>query len=68
MVIKASSARQAAALIADLSSERAMTREAAIARLTVFGSRVVDRVNAVVASDAAPDVRAAGLSVVFTSR
>ncbi len=43
MVIRASSGQQIDALIADLSSELAVTREAAVARLTVIGARAVDR-------------------------
>lgn len=63
-MIKASSARQVAALVSDLGSDRAVTREAAIARLTVIGGRAVDRVSAVVdSSAAAPAVRAAALRV-----
>jgi HEAT repeat protein len=63
-MIKASSARQVAALVSDLGSDRVVTREAAIARLTVIGGRAVDRVSAVVdSSAAAPAVRAAALRV-----
>jgi hypothetical protein len=41
VAIRASSAREIDALIADLASERAVVRETAIARLTVIGSRAV---------------------------
>jgi hypothetical protein len=43
LVIKASSSREIDALVADLSSDRAVKRDAAIARLTVIGQRAVDR-------------------------
>jgi HEAT repeat protein len=43
LVIKASSAREIDSLVADLSSDRAVIRDGAIARLTVIGSRAVDR-------------------------
>lgn len=39
MVIRASSGRDIESLIADLSSEQAITRDAAVARLTVIGAR-----------------------------
>jgi HEAT repeat protein len=45
------------ALIADLSSDRAVARDAAVARLTVVGGRAVDRLVAVL--DAAPSTVAA---------
>ena len=61
MVIKASSAKQIDALVADLASSRAITREAATARLTVFGGRAVDRLMAFARSDAPPAARAAAL-------
>ena len=43
MVIKASSGREIDGLIVDLSSENAVRREAAVARLTVIGGRAVER-------------------------
>jgi hypothetical protein len=43
VVIKASSSKEIDALIADLSSDSAVERDAAIARLTVIGQRAVDR-------------------------
>ena len=61
MPIKASSARQIEALIADLASDRADTREAAVARLTVIGARAVDRLLLVLESDASSAARAAAL-------
>ncbi len=57
MVIKASSGRQVDALITDLGSDDAAAREAAIARLTVIGSRAVDRLVQIAGSDAAPAAR-----------
>lgn len=43
MVIKASSGKEVDALVVDLSSESAVKRDAAVARLTVIGQRAVDR-------------------------
>ena len=43
MPIKASAARQIETLIANLGSDRADVREAAVARLTLVGARAVDR-------------------------
>jgi hypothetical protein len=43
VAIRTSSAKDIDALLADLSSERALVRETAIARLTVIGARAVDR-------------------------
>jgi hypothetical protein len=59
--IKASSARQIETLIADLGSDRAATREAAVARLTLLGARAVDRLLLLLGSDASADARAAAL-------
>jgi hypothetical protein len=59
--IKKSSARQIDVLLADLGSDRAATREAAIARLTIVGGRAVDRLTLLVDSDAPPTARAAAL-------
>src|ERR1019366_1178406 len=61
MVIKASSAGQIDALVADLASSSAIKREAAVARLTVFGRRAVDRLIALATSDASSAARAAAL-------
>lgn len=47
MAIHTSSAKEIDALIADLGSDRALAREAAIARLTVIGPRAVERLVAV---------------------
>jgi hypothetical protein len=47
VVIKTSSSRQVAALVADLASPRELAREAAVARLAVIGARAVERVSAV---------------------
>ena len=63
MPIKASSARQIEALTADLASERADTREAAVARLTLLGARAVDRLLLFLDSESSPDRRAAALRV-----
>ena len=49
MVIRASSRRTVQALIADLTSDSRVTRDAAIARLTVIGSRAVELLAALVA-------------------
>jgi hypothetical protein len=43
VAIRTSSAKEIDGLIADLASDRALAREAAIARLTVIGPRAVDR-------------------------
>jgi hypothetical protein len=45
VVIKTSSSREVAALVGDLGSPREVTRESAIARLTVIGARAVERVS-----------------------
>ncbi len=50
MVIKASTGRQVDTLIADLGSPRAITRDGAVARLTVIGERAVSRLMALVAN------------------
>jgi HEAT repeat protein len=47
LTIHASSARQIQALISDLSSDRAVVREAAIARLSIIGIRAVERLTTV---------------------
>jgi HEAT repeat protein len=59
--IKASDGRQIDALIAKLSSDSGSTREAAVARLTVLGTRTVDRLIAVVESHAPVLARVAAL-------
>lgn len=61
MPIKASSARQVETLIADLGSDRAATREAAVARLTLLGARAVDRLLLLLDSDASSEPLAAAL-------
>ena len=61
MPIRASSARSIDALLADLDSEQATTREAAVARLTVFGARAVDRLVVLVGVTASPLPRALAL-------
>jgi len=59
--IKASSARQIEILLTDLGSDRAATREAAVARLTLLGARAVDRLLLLLDSDASVHARAAAL-------
>jgi HEAT repeat protein len=61
--IKASSARQVEGLTADLASNRADTREAAVARLTLMGARAVDRLLVLLKSAAPSVARAAALRV-----
>lgn len=61
MAIKPSAGRQIDALIAELSSDRAATREAAVARLILLGTRTVDRLIAVVESAAPGFTRLAAL-------
>jgi hypothetical protein len=57
--IRASSSRQIDALISDLGAERAITREAAIARLTLLGTRAVERLLEAAASARGNEARAA---------
>jgi len=63
VAIRPSSSRQIDSLIADLGSACGVTRETAVARLTLLGGRAVDRLIAAasgeVSSGAAPDARAA---------
>ena len=59
MAIKASSSKQINTLIADLSAASAVVREAAIARLTVTGTRAVERVAALAVSSSSGTARAA---------
>jgi len=54
VTIRSSSAKEVDALIADLSSERAVVREAAIARLTVIGARAVVHLTDLAARSTAP--------------
>ena len=62
VVIRASSGRQVDALIADLSSAHALTRDGAVARLTVIGERAVARLLPVVTNPAAGgDARSSAL-------
>ncbi len=62
MVIRASTGRQVDALVADLASSSALTRDGAVARLTVLGERAVARL-LMVAGDAgaAAETRVAAL-------
>ncbi|MCU1385076.1 MAG: hypothetical protein JWL71_3773 [Acidobacteria bacterium] len=59
MAIKASSSKQIDALIADLGASRVVTRETAVARLTLLGVRAVDRVLAAAASASSVEARVA---------
>ena len=62
MPIRKSSAASIDALAADLTSESPVTREAAIARLTVIGPRAVDSLVAIVSRpEKGPTARAAAL-------
>ena len=54
MAIRSSSARQIDALIADLSSDRPVVRETALARLTVIGARAVVHLTALAENPEAP--------------
>lgn len=58
MAIKASSSTRIAALIADLSAASSVTRETAVARLTLLGARAVERLIAAAESGAPADARA----------
>jgi HEAT repeat protein len=59
VAIKASSSKQIDALVADLGAAGAVTRESAVARLTVMGARAVERLIAVAASAGDVAARAA---------
>jgi HEAT repeat protein len=59
VAIRASSSTQIHALVADLASSSAVTRDAAIARLTVLGSRAVERLLALADADGETTARAA---------
>jgi HEAT repeat protein len=61
VAIRPSSAKEVDALVTDLAAERAVAREAAIARLTIIGPRAVERLAALVGSDALPVVRRSAL-------
>jgi hypothetical protein len=54
LVIKASSSKEIDALVADLASDAAITRDGAIARLTVIGARAVDRLLSLASRRTAP--------------
>ncbi len=62
MVIKRSTAPEVATLLQDLRTGPDGAREAAAARLSVIGTRAVDGLLAVLASEQAPGVRAAALA------
>jgi hypothetical protein len=57
--IRASSSRQIDSLIADLSADNAVTRETAVARLTLLGARAVERLIAATGSLPRPSARTA---------
>jgi hypothetical protein len=59
LAIKASSSKQIDALIADLGAGSAVTRETAVARLTLLGARATDRLIAAAQGGASPDGQAA---------
>jgi HEAT repeat protein len=59
--IKRSSGKEIDALIADLSADSPVTREAAVARLTIIGDRAVDKLVASVESARAPAARVGAL-------
>ena len=59
MAIRASSSKQIDALIADLGAASAVTRETAVARLTLLGARAVERLIAAAESGAVAEARAA---------
>jgi HEAT repeat protein len=59
VVIKTSSGKEIAALVAGLSADCCSAREAAVARLTVIGARAVERLVEVASSDAPALARAA---------
>jgi hypothetical protein len=64
LAIRASLSREISALVADLSSDRAVVREAAVARLTVIGARAAGALAAlVVDARASAGARAAALRV-----
>jgi hypothetical protein len=63
VAIRASSSKQIETLIADLSAGRAVRRDAAVARLTVLGSRAVERLIALTRSNADAAARTAAWRV-----
>lgn len=62
MVIKRSSAREVAGLLEDLEQGDENARQAAVARLSVIGTRAVDGLIRVAGSPASPAVRSAALA------
>jgi hypothetical protein len=63
-LIRASLSSEISALVADLGSDRAVVREAAVARLTVIGGRAASALAAIVADrHASPGARTAALRV-----
>lgn len=62
MVIRRSSAREVSALLQDLESGTGAARDAAVARLSVIGTRAVEGLLALLKASPAPPVRAAALA------
>jgi hypothetical protein len=61
VAIRLSSSREIDALVADLGSDRSVTREAAVARLTIIGVRAVARLTAIARSNEPAEARIAAL-------
>jgi hypothetical protein len=61
VAIRLSSSKEIDALVADLGSDRSVTREAAVARLTIIGARAVARLTAIAASSEPAEARVAAL-------
>jgi HEAT repeat protein len=59
--IRPSSGKQIAQLVSDLSASSSVTRDTAVARLTVIGTRAVDQLIAIVRTPAATSTRLAAL-------
>lgn len=66
LVIKASPGRRIDALLADLGAPEAVTRETAVARLTILGSRAVERLIGLLDPPAPPATRTAALDTLAT--
>ncbi len=62
MVIRRSSAREVSALLQDLESGSEAARDAAVARLSVIGTRAVEGLLALIGSTRAAPARAAALA------
>jgi hypothetical protein len=66
-VIRSSRAGEVDQLVGALASPSSVEREAAVARLRVIGPRAIERLAALLASDATPLARAAALEALFDS-